>query len=38
MINTHPQRWTDNKIAWTNELLAQKLKNVVKKVLIKRKG
>lgn len=35
MINTHPQRWTDNKIEWYKELIMQNIKNIVKKVLIK---
>lgn len=35
MITTHPQRWTNNKIEWTNELLFQNVKNIIK-FLIKR--
>ena len=38
MITTHPQRWTDNRLAWAKELLLQSLKNVVKRLLIKIKG
>ena len=38
MITTHPQRWTDKRIAWAKELLLQSLKNVVKRLLIKIKG
>ena len=34
MLTTHPQRWTDNPLLWCHELLAQNLKNVVKRVLI----
>lgn len=30
MINTHPQRWSDNKIKWLKELLFQTLKNQIK--------
>jgi hypothetical protein len=30
MINTHPQRWTDNPVEWTKELVWQNVKNVVK--------
>ena len=26
MINVHPQRWTNNKIFWLNELVMQKIK------------
>ncbi|MCB5228749.1 MAG: hypothetical protein LHW44_01580 [Candidatus Cloacimonetes bacterium] len=33
MINTHPQRWNDGWQAWAKELVAQKLKNVVKRAL-----
>jgi len=36
MINTHPQRWTDNHVAWAKELVWQNVKNVVKRVLIYR--
>jgi len=32
MINAHPQRWTDNPVMWTWELVSQRVKNVVKKV------
>ncbi|MCQ2345865.1 MAG: hypothetical protein MJZ82_03760 [Paludibacteraceae bacterium] len=34
MITTHPQRWTDHKIEWLKEFLAQNLKNIVKRILI----
>lgn len=34
MMTTHPQRWTDNIIAWLVELFGQSLKNVVKKALV----
>jgi len=34
MITTHPQRWTDNKMEWIQELILQRVKNVVKKFLI----
>ena len=34
MITTHPQRWTDNKVLWFNELLQQNVKNIAKRVLI----
>lgn len=37
MINTHPQRWTENYFSWTKELLLQNLKNIVKNLLIKRR-
>jgi len=34
MITTHPQRWTNNPILWTKELVCQNLKNIVKKSII----
>ena len=34
MINTHPQRWTNNKIEWYKELILQNIKNIVKSLLI----
>ena len=37
MVNTHPQRWTDNKPQWLCELLLQSAKNVVKRLMIKKK-
>jgi len=30
MMNFHPQRWTDNPVKWTQELVWQNMKNVVK--------
>ncbi len=33
MFTTHPQRWTDNKIAWVKELVLQNVKNVVKRMI-----
>jgi hypothetical protein len=38
MITTHPQRWTDNRLAWLKELLVQNLKNIIKRLIIKLKG
>lgn len=35
MMTTHPQRWNDNIVPWTRELLMQKTKNIVKKLLVK---
>jgi len=35
MINFHPQRWTDNKMEWIQELILQNIKNQVKRFLIK---
>lgn len=34
LITTHPQRWTDNTSAWIKELVAQKLKNVIKRTIV----
>ena len=36
MINTHPQRWTDNPVEWTKELVWQNVKNVVKRIIVRR--
>lgn len=37
MVTTHPQRWTDHLLPWGKELLSQKIKNIVKKMLIAKK-
>ena len=37
MITTHPQRWTDHLLPWGKELVSQKIKNIVKKMLIAKK-
>jgi len=34
MMTFHPQRWTNNPILWTKELVCQNLKNIVKKSII----
>lgn len=34
MFTFHPQRWTDNPIEWTRELILQNIKNQVKKLII----
>ena len=36
MFTFHPQRWTDNPISWTKELVVQNLKNQIKKLVVKR--
>ena len=36
MLNTHPQRWTDNPLPWVKELVWQNIKNVVKKWMVSR--
>jgi hypothetical protein len=33
MITTHPQRWTDNLLAWVKELVMQSVKNAIKRIL-----
>lgn len=35
MITVHPQRWTNNYFEWSKELVAQRVKNIVKWGLIK---
>ncbi len=36
MITTHPQRWTDKSLPWVKELLWQRVKNLVKGILVAR--
>jgi hypothetical protein len=38
MINTHPQRWTNNYFNWMQELILQNLKNSLKSLLINRRN
>jgi hypothetical protein len=35
MITLHPQRWTSNILLWSKELIAQNLKNQVKRFIVK---
>ncbi len=35
MFNFHPQRWTNNPVTWTQELVWQNVKNMVKRGLVK---
>lgn len=35
MFNFHPQRWTDNPLLWTQELIWQNIKNMVKRGVVK---
>ena len=37
MITVHPQRWTNNPLQWTKELILQNAKNLVKRFVILRK-
>jgi len=34
LITTHPQRWSESKIEWCQELLTQSLKNIIKRFII----
>jgi hypothetical protein len=34
MINVHPQRWSNNVVLWSKELIMQSLKNQVKRLLV----
>lgn len=36
MITVHPQRWTNNPLLWTKELVWQNVKNVVKFIKVKK--
>ena len=36
MITVHPQRWTDAPLPWVKELVLQNVKNVVKKLIVRR--
>ncbi len=38
MVTTHPQRWTDQPLQWTQEYVAQSAKNIVKRLLLWAKG
>jgi hypothetical protein len=35
MMNFHPQRWTDHPVKWTQELVWQNMKNVVKAGIVR---
>ena len=38
MFTIHPERWSDNAVIWTKQLVAQKTKNVVKRFLVRNQG
>ena len=38
MMTVHPQRWSDNYLAWAKELVLQNVKNTVKRGLILARG
>ncbi len=37
MINVHPQRWSDEFVPWLSELVRQRIKNVVKRLIVHRR-
>jgi hypothetical protein len=38
MINAHPQRWSDSPVAWLKELVLQNIKNIVKRIVARRRS
>jgi len=38
MINVHPQRWNDLGFQWYKELFGQNVKNLVKRLIVHRRG
>jgi hypothetical protein len=36
MLNVHPQRWNEEFVPWVRELVWQNVKNVFKKMLVRR--
>lgn len=36
MITAHPARYNDFGMAWCKELIGQKIKNTVKRIIVKR--
>ena len=36
MINMHPQRWDDRFGPWLSELIIQNIKNVLKRIIVRR--
>jgi len=38
MMNVHPQRWNDEFVPWVIELVGQNIKNVVKRLIVHRRG
>ena len=36
MITVHPQRWTDNLLLWAKELVMQRIKNVIKGIILRK--
>ena len=38
MMTTHPQRWTDNRAQWLKEMMVQRAKNCVKRIIVRKNG
>ena len=38
MLNVHPQRWTNDYVPWVKELVGQNVKNLVKRLIVHRRG
>ena len=38
LINTHPQRWTNDYVPWVRESVGQKVKNEVKRAEVRRQN
>ncbi|MCF6297939.1 MAG: hypothetical protein L3J08_08155 [Flavobacteriaceae bacterium] len=38
MFTIHPERWTNDPILWTKQILIQNLKNIVKRIIVKSNG
>jgi hypothetical protein len=38
MFTFHPQRWTDKPVPWIRELVLQRAKNVIKRLIVKTSG
>jgi hypothetical protein len=34
LINTHPQRWNNNHLMWSYELISQNIKDIIKKFIV----
>ena len=35
MVTFHPQRWTDQPGLWVREIVAQNVKNVIKRMIVR---
>ncbi len=36
IINSHPERWSDNFFSWFRQLICQNIKNIIKKIISKK--